>query len=121
ELWILQSRPINALPRFFPAMDEPLHGGSEWSLEFSDPFSPLGRSLERRKNPVYAAAVAAALGVPFTNDRREVGGFIYHREQVGRSKWLPAPLHRFWRLTRAFARSRSTERKFREDAVTSLA
>ena len=121
ELWILQSRRVNALPRFFPRTTEPLPAGGTWALEFSDPFSPLGRSLERRKNPVYTGAVAAALGVPFTNERREIGGFIYHREQAGRSRWLPGPLNRLWRVADAFARSSAAARRFREEAVVSLA
>ncbi len=123
QAFILQTRDVTARPAWFPLPErvDEAPAITSWTLEFPDHFSPFGRSLERRKNPIYRGAAAAMLGVPITNTQAAIHGFIYQHEIVGAPGWLPAPALKAVQLVRWLRRAGAEERVFREQAIPRLA
>jgi len=114
KVFVLQSRAISALPTYFP-VDHPLASAvGDWQLEFTEPLSPFGLSLEELKNSVYAAACGRALGRQFENRRVVANGFLYHQEIVGTTRFVPAALSRGLQVLRWLWLSRRADNDFQQ-------
>ena len=98
-IFVLQTRPITALPPYFPLPEEGADRRT-WKLAFVGLFSPFGLSLETLKNPVYESAIQSALGRAVRHRQRVVHGYLYDRKATPWWSWplLPWALYKHLRL-----------------------
>jgi pyruvate,water dikinase len=123
KISVLQARPIVRLPAYFSLSEverQNLRGAQQWYLEFREPFSPFGCSLERLKNPVYYGARGRAFGVKITNYQATIHGYIYHHEVMQKRPYLLSRVFQAWKLVHWLLLSRNTEKKFREETIPAL-
>ena len=108
-IFVLQARPITALPPYFPAPEE--HSSRVWKLAFVGLFSPFGLSLESIKNPIYEDAIQRTLGRVVRHHQRVVHGYLYDRKVTPRWSWLLLPWS-LYKHIRLLARIPSLDREY---------
>lgn len=115
ECYVLQTRPITALPPYFPLGEQEKQGDRVWKLTFMGMFSPFGCSLERIKNKVYFDALYRQTGKRKISRQRVINGYLYDCvETPFVSRLSPVRAYKFLAHV---AYAKKLYAKFREEVV----